>query len=133
MNGSDRIFFASVRSLQSLKAERRKHGRNQCQEETADSPEPERPDTASVREEMDPQAGVIPAVENPEVNEPETTQVVDQLAANNTRGTAPAGTQGVGPRPSWLNDAALPVDHPRTVEKTIRESHECTGSGPSGP
>jgi len=137
MNQSDRIFFAAVRSLQALKDERRKHGRNQCQEEAnppqASSPGPERPERASAAEKMAPQASVIPAVNDQEVNEPETTQVVDQPAANNATGVGPTSTQGAGPRQSTLDHAAIRAEYRRMVEKTMRDFNECTGTGPPGP
>jgi hypothetical protein len=134
MNQSDRIFFAAVRSFQGLKDERRKHGRTQCQEEAPmDSPEPKGSETASVREEMDPPASLVPAVDNQEVNEPETAQVVAQPTANNAPGAGPASAQGPRPQLTALDHAASRAEYRRMIEKTMRDFNECTETGPPGP
>jgi hypothetical protein len=137
MNQSDRIFFAAVRLLQSLKNERRKHSEDKSREETtagqAASPEPERPETASASEEKDLQTDGIPADNDPSQNEPETTQVVAQPAANNTTGPGPGCTVWPAVRLSAEDDVAIRAQYRQSVEKTMRYFNERTGNGPPGP
>jgi hypothetical protein len=97
------------------------------------SPEPEGPETAAAAEEMDPQAGGIPAENAKSENEPETTEVIGQPDTNNAPGTRPASPQGPGPEVSGLDHAASRAEYRRMVEKTMRDFNECTGTGPPGP
>jgi hypothetical protein len=137
MNQSDRIFFAAVRLLLSLKNDRRKHGDDKSPKEDippqAPSPDPEGPETVSASEAMDPQKGVIPAVDDPGEIEPDTTQVIDQPATNNAPEAEPVSEAGFKLERRAMDIAAIREQHRKSVEETMRLFYECTGTGPSGP
>ena len=79
--------------------------------------EPERPETASDPEEMAPQPGVIPAVNDQSQNEPQTMQVVGPPSANNTDVAAPAVTHEPVVPFSAAEDAAIRAQYQKSLER----------------
>ena len=137
INQSDRTFTTAVRLLLALKQERRKYG-DEARVGTnppgtpAPSPDPERPETASDPEEMAPQPGVIPAVNDQSQNEPQTMQVVCPPAANNAGLPASVVTHGPMVPFSAEEDAAIRAQYRKTREKVQEQIDKRAGIGLPG-
>ena len=136
INQSDRTFlnFGCSPAAGAAKQERRKHG-DEARVRTkpaASVPDPERPETASDPEEMAPQPGVIPAVNDQSQNEPQTMQVVCQPAANNAGLPASVVTHGPMVPFSADEDAAIRAQYRKTREKVQEQIDKRAGIGLPG-
>jgi hypothetical protein len=104
LNQSDRNFYAAMRTVLALKAERRKYGEADIDEAgPGDAAEAEvAADVATDPVAMVPEAAVIPAVEDQKPSEAVAPQVVGPVVGNNATSAAPAvvpagiGARGLG-------------------------------------